>query len=434
MEIVLTTPLTVSALVLTLAGLGSITWRNVTTGATLVVLLLPTYLLRIREGWFTTNALELSALVFLLVVGIRVLLRREHLTPPPRHFWIPLALLTAGGLITAVIAGMDPGTLRITLGAWKGFIAIPTAFVLAAVSVERVRDSWEKLLITYAASATVVAGTAILLSVLNTLSRIAYSPITYDGRLRGFHESPNQLAMYVLPALVLLMTGAATRRYSSKIGPFLLSPFSFLLLGVLLWTQSAGALLGLVAALGIFLGTRRFGARFIRHAAYCILLVGLLAPFIGAQFADTAWEEEWRSPVASRMMIWRAGTEMLETDWLLGIGPGMFQERYLALQEQFPPYLEWAVPHPHNLMLAVWLSTGLLGLVGFAWLLLAAFKKIQNPDSRIPAYQIAASAALTAMLVHGIVDTTVLKNDFGIFFLVCGVAITIRVNAESTTT
>jgi O-antigen ligase len=130
-------------------------------------------------------------------------------------------------------------------------------------------------------------------------------------------------------------------------------------------------------------------------------------------------------------MIWRAGAEMLKTDWLCGIGPGMFQERYLALQEQFPPYLEWAVPHPHNLLWAVWLSTGLLGLAGFIGLLLMVFRKIQNQEPKTQAYQIAASVALAAILVHGIVDTTVLKNDLSILFLILVVAISAKSEVET---
>ena len=277
---------------------------------------------------------------------------------------------------------------------------------------------------------TAVAGTALLGGLVTSHLSLVAEFLTYDGRLRGFYESPNQLAMYILPAAALLLAGGGSEtarnamRNGAK-GPsfFARALLALMLLSALIWTQSAGAFLGLATALLLYAVSRKpyagkqFSLYAIRYTLYALVMLGLLVPFIGAQFADTAWEEGWRSPGASRTMIWRAGVELLKTDGLLGIGPGMFQERYLALQEQFPPYLEWAVPHPHNLVLAVWLSTGVLGFVGFTWLIVGAFRRIQNPEISIQVKEIAISMALMAILTHGLVDTTFLKNDLGIVLL-----------------
>jgi len=90
----------------------------------------------------------------------------------------------------------------------------------------------------------------------------------------------------------------------------------------------------------------------------------------------------------------------------------MFQKYYLDYQVNFAPYPEWSVPQPHNIFLAFWLQAGLLGLVGFFWLLISFFKKIEPK-------QILSSILIGTMiyiLIHGMVDTTYWKNDLSIIF------------------
>jgi len=434
MEIALAHPLQLALLGVGLVFFGNIALRNPRRAAQLVVFLLPTYLLRVRQGPLPTNVLELLILVFFVAVAVRIIFRKERLTSPPRAFWLPLTLLALGGTVSAVAAvvgsGYDPETTRTTLGALKGFLLEPVLFVLLLTSLPHSDRSSTSVIRAYVWSVTAVAGTALLGGLVTSHLSLVAEFLTYDGRLRGFYESPNQLAMYILPAAALLLAGGGSEtarnamRNGAK-GPsfFARALLALMLLSALIWTQSAGAFLGLATALLLYAVSRKpyagkqFSLYAIRYTLYALVMLGLLVPFIGAQFADTAWEEGWRSPGASRTMIWRAGVELLKTDGLLGIGPGMFQERYLALQEQFPPYLEWAVPHPHNLVLAVWLSTGVLGFVGFTWLIVGAFRRIQNPEISIQVKEIAISMALMAILTHGLVDTTFLKNDLGIVLL-----------------
>ena len=77
-------------------------------------------------------------------------------------------------------------------------------------------------------------------------------------------------------------------------------------------------------------------------------------------------------------MIWKSAGLMIKNNPLFGIGPGNFQEKYMEYQKYFPPYLEWAVPQPHNIFLAFWLESGLIGLAGFILLLLYFFAIIKE--------------------------------------------------------
>ena len=99
---------------------------------------------------------------------------------------------------------------------------------------------------------------------------------------------------------------------------------------------------------------------------------------------------------------------------------------YLSYQQYFPPYLEWAVPQPHNVYLALWLSSGSIGLFGFILLITRlmyisgrTFLINKKEEPRLGALLICS--LLLLFLVSGIVDTPYFKNDLAIaFFLLIG--------------
>ena len=118
-------------------------------------------------------------------------------------------------------------------------------------------------------------------------------------------------------------------------------------------------------------------------------------------------------------MIWRAAGKILEDHWILGIGPGNFQTEYLAYQKYFPPYLEWAVPHPQNVYLTFWLYGGILGMLGFLGTLYfyfaEIFGKIKSASGNAPLYLV-SFGIMFYFLLHGLVDTTIFKNDLAVVF------------------
>ena len=81
---------------------------------------------------------------------------------------------------------------------------------------------------------------------------------------------------------------------------------------------------------------------------------------------------DYYSSFHSRLMIWRSALTIFKDYWLLGVGPGNFQQAYLNYATKFnEPYLEWSAPMPHNIFLAFLVQLGVLGLLSF--LLILAF-------------------------------------------------------------
>lgn len=124
-----------------------------------------------------------------------------------------------------------------------------------------------------------------------------------------------------------------------------------------------------------------------------------------------------RSSWQSRLAIWQAAWLIGKDHPIFGIGAGMFQEYYLRYQKYFSvPYLEWAVPQPHNLFLAFWLQAGLLGLFGFVWLLVIFFRQAISLIKKRNQLAMAMGLVVLYTLLHGLVDTTYFKNDLAVVF------------------
>jgi O-antigen ligase len=113
-------------------------------------------------------------------------------------------------------------------------------------------------------------------------------------------------------------------------------------------------------------------------------------------------------------MIWKTSEKLIQDNYLWGIGPGNFQNKYLEYQKFYPPYLEWAVPHPHNIFLAFWLYSGIIGFAGFLILLGFFFREFFAEQKS--ALKFMALGIMLVILIHGLFDTTYFKNDLAVFF------------------
>ena len=195
----------------------------------------------------------------------------------------------------------------------------------------------------------------------------------------------------------------------------------FLILLALCFTYSYGAWLAVFFALFFTIITAVHQKKFLFIGLFFVIAVTILVfQFNTSKFSNLINFSQ-RSSFASRIMIWDSSILMIKQNPILGIGPGNFQSVYLSLQKYFPPYLEWAVPEPHNVFLAFWLQAGFLGLIGFLLLLFFVFKKlfgiIKNKKDPFLAAPLLGFFIYTVL--HGLIDTTYWKNDFSFLFWIC---------------
>lgn len=242
---------------------------------------------------------------------------------------------------------------------------------------------------------------------------------TYDGRLAGPYLSPNYLAMLVAPGVLLAgyffiaRPGQALYRWGA-------SCVGVLILFTLWGTRSYTAWLAISIALLVGPWLRRASSTLRSWAVISLLLIAL----VGAAFFAEQGTEKWnsltsgseRSSLASRLMIWRAATKIAGDSLPWGIGTGNFQAAYLANQPNFPTYLEWAVPTPHNLYLHFLLEGGIAALIGFLGCVYVVMRRVfvYLPE-RQPVPLLGLAIALVMFyLVYGLADTPYMKNDLAL--------------------
>src|SRR3989338_5374577 len=269
-------------------------------------------------------------------------------------------LLVAGLLLSTAVNNV----WREGLGALKGWILAPALFALATSASIK----YQVLSIKYIWTAVAASGT--WLSLL-ALGYAAVSNLTYDGRLRAFYDSPNELGMYVaLTTTATLWLWRKSELRSKKSVLFFCSAF-ICQLAALLLTQSQGSMLS--AAAGALTVVLQPAILKLRTTHYALLTTTFMAIYILGNVLLTTQLRNFippdsRSSLASRALIRRAGWDIGLDNWLWGIGPRQFQQKYLEYQPQYPPYLEWSAPQPHNLLLGIWLQAGLLGILGIIML------------------------------------------------------------------
>ncbi|OGZ36019.1 MAG: hypothetical protein A2815_00135 [Candidatus Portnoybacteria bacterium RIFCSPHIGHO2_01_FULL_40_12b] len=376
-------------------------------GIYLIVFSLPLYLLKVKILGIPFTVSEL------MVYGVFALclFQKVQCFRPPNFlkklketgYFYPILLIFAGFTISTLFSS----DIQTSAGIWKSWLISPLLFFIIFIDIIKDRTQIKKSLI---ASTLSGAGVA-LISLWHWFS----GDLTFDGRLKAFYLSPNHLAMYLAPILILSL--ALWQFAKNKYQKILLVTGYWLLVVIIYLTYSYGAWLGLIGAgVFIFLSLRATPKKFFLLCFLIILLFILIFSQFQTQKAQNLFNFS-RSSLESRLMIWRTAVEIIKDQSLIGIGPGMFQKYYLKYQSEFGPYLEWAAPQPHNLFLAFWLQTGLIGLIGFIWLLFLFFRT-NFKRLRITRYplRITLIAAMIYILIHGLVDATYWKNDLSMIF------------------
>ncbi len=372
----------------------------------LTIFCLPLYLIRLKFLGLPTNILELLAVLTIVIWGIK---NRKNIWK--EFFLLPkFLLISVGVILLGLLLSLffnNPGATG--LGILKGWFVVPLIFSFALYASLGKENFLEKIYASLFFSSLLVSFIALVYKIMGI--------VTYDNRLKAFFDSPNYLAMFLAPGVFfgtyfLIKYALQKRRYCFL---FCLLSLSCLLIA-LYFTYSYGAWVSVVGSLLIttiaIVSNKKISALAI---IFAIVFSFLIFQTNTEKFSGIFSE---RSSLASRLTIWKSSMLMVKKNPWLGIGPGNFQNKYLEFQKYFPPYLEWAVPTPHNIFLAFWLQTGLLGLIGFLLLLCFVFKNIWNvlKNKKTALFVAPVFMFFIYFVLHGLIDTPFWKNDLAFLF------------------
>jgi O-antigen ligase len=278
------------------------------------------------------------------------------------------------------------------------------------------KQQLEILLMSLGLSGLIYLAIFSFMPLFENIYKISTNFITYDLRLKLFFDSPNQLAMALAPIIFAFFSLSVAQTDKVKKMAYFNLMFVFIIL--LFLTKSLGAILGVLISFAIYFLIKKFqkAKNFLRYSLYSLLFSSIFFPAV----MTLIWGQPQitdRSSFASRIMIWQSARAILADNLILGVGPGNFQDKYLKYQEKFPPYLEWAVAHPHNTFLTFWSSGGIIAFIGFLLLFIWVIKNITDSDeafnNSINLYLILYSLYF---LIHSSVDTLYFKNDLSVVF------------------
>ncbi len=382
----------------------------------ITVFLIPTYLIKFGIFGIPTNVLEiLIYLAFISWIFEKQKVNWKKLFQEYKIYIVSILLIFLGLMLSTLINK----NYQVGFGVIRGWFFDPLLFSFVLIQKIKEQKNIENILKILYFSAFTVS--------LIALEYFFYGNLSYDGRLSAFWSSPNYLAMFLAPAIFigihLLKSNKQEPKNKNVIMIFSLIIIAFIIYLTHSYSVWASIVLGLLIAELI---TKRINKKFIT-ISFLIILFAFLTQFGNPKLKDIFSE---RSSLSSRIMIWKSSALMLKNNFIFGIGPGNFQNKYLEYQKYFPPYLEWAVPEPHNIYLAFWLQSGIIGFTGFIILIFSWLKKITKEilNNQKNSHILAVSLGImTYILIHGIFDTTYWKNDLSlVFWIIFSMALLIQ--------
>lgn len=315
---------------------------------------------------------------------------------------LPVALLLVGAGISLLVTALPEITIPQVLRLLNGI-----ALFYAIVNWSRTGDRMQAL-----AAAAVLLGIALGAAAFFTVDwiddKFAFIPSAIYNRIPNLASDavhPNVLGgallLFAPLSAAIFLWGDPERRWMRWLGGLALAWMA----GVMVLSQSRGALLGLSAAVLALVVLRwRWGWLILLAAG---LGAGWLVSEVGSHsMADLLFGSGVFGGFRGRVEIWGRGIFMLQDFPFTGIGMGLFPVVVERIYPFFSPS-DVAVLHAHNLFVQVGVDLGLPGLV--AWLavfLLVAWSggRLYRGGGRYAGIGAGILAVQLALAVHGLFD------------------------------
>ncbi|HTK05020.1 MAG TPA: O-antigen ligase family protein [Candidatus Eisenbacteria bacterium] len=340
--------------------------------------------------------------------------------------WLEPVTLFAVGATVGVLISPD---LRGALGLWRAYVLEPLLFfpMFVAILAKERRGNW------------VLGALGGLLAAIGVTA--VYQKMTGYGiphpwqdeatrRVTSVFGYPNAIGLFAAPVVVLMAGWSLAFGRAKKLAHRAMAagPAGAAVLGVLaiLFAVSEGGAIGAAAGL-LCLGL--FDKR-LRTIALGLLIAACMVFILYRPATDYAsYIVSLRDDSGSvRQIIWGETANMLRDNPVFGAGLSGYRGRIAPYH-----HADWIeiFMYPHDLVLNFWSETGVLGLLGFLWIVGRFFGRCYGLAKKGGWIVPAAAAAMIAMLVHGLVDVPYFKNDLAfLFWMVIGMIESMRVIAE----
>lgn len=236
------------------------------------------------------------------------------------------------------------------------------------------------------------------------------------GRATAGFSQPNQLGGFLVLLVPLALAGALiSRRWR------IVFAFAAVAAAIGVYASfSRGALIGLAIIPFVFLR----GWRLWIIGPLLVLVVALSAPSLVRERFATLTNSG--GEISTRVQIWHTALNIWENHPLVGVGLGGFPQAYSQAFVPGKAFLPSTVfqppPHAHNIFLQLMAEQGILGLVAFVAILIAAariaLRLRRSSDQSARWLGSGLLAALAAFLIHNLFDVTFEDPQTGLYVFV----------------
>jgi len=401
----------------------------------LLPLVLPAYLIRFNIGPLPTTALEIFILAF---IAVWIAVHRGQISGTLRATSLRPWLLPIGAwLIATLIAVFVAHDHWGAFGYWRAFMFEPVLAFLVLMDIGR-RDVTETdkrdvacnvptILLFGIATVTILMGVYAIIQYFTGWGIPSPWNVWIGRRSTGTFGYPNGLSLFIAPfGIVCFMEWIkrvfAGDKQSTRL--LFLGGAAAAAASVLLAKSMGG-----IIALGIGVALTFILQKQTRKIGIGLGLIGLIGAACAAFYiygtqlhplnieTTLATQKKWSSMV--RTVIWRESWQVIKAHPLLGTG-------LRSYQTAVAPYhtATWMeiFPHPHNIILMLWIETGILGLLSFIWICATWFMVIRRQTApqlrsgQTDGRRLLWLVPLVVILAQGMVDMPYFKNDLAVQF------------------
>ncbi len=413
----------------------------------LVLATLPVYLLRFQIGPIPLTVLE----AMILIVFAVWFFKDKPWKRIRKHDWqgrrerYPYHLEIVGVLIISWIGLAVAGFDNSALGIFKAYFLEP--IMLFIVLINRGQGSDRKYIWPLALSAGFISAVAIFQQLTGLFIFNEFWALASQRRVTSVFAYPNAVGLYLAP--IVFLSSALFLAYPKRTKlltagkKILLILIIISSLAAIVFARSEGALIGIAGGTFIiFLLANKITRRLaISGAVLVVIVLSLYAP-AWQYFQKKATLMDLSGQI--RRQQWKETMQMLNDNRLItGAGISQYQKAVspfhqegIFVKNDDPDWYRLVVwnaeykkkvwqPveiyfYPHNIFLNFWSEIGLFGALLFAWLIgryfYDAIRLLKNLSSEKRIIALGLIGAMSAVVIHGLVDVPYFKNDLAVLF------------------
>lgn len=430
---------------------------NLKGSIVLCLIFLPSYLIR-----FELLGIPITILEMMIVIIFSVWILKNWKTAiKPKSWQMPefwkesLLVIIAASVAVCVNFGSA------SLGIWKAYFLEPIILFFIVTQIFKGKEGAKILIASVGVSALFTALFAIYQKISGNFISNPFWAAEETRRVVSWFTYPNAVGLFLAPITMLslgrlLSFPVKTNLQNSLKKIFFLLTIIFSILAIF-FAKSEGALIAVLASSWLFL---LISGKKQRYYAIILAIVTLVAVFSFAPIKNYAIEKATLMDLSGqiRRQQWTETWQMLSNGKLIsGTGLSGYQEAVkpyhqdgIFVKNKDPKWLNkvlWNKEYresvwqpveiyfyPHNIVFNFWGELGLFGLLVFCWLigkqLFLSFRSAIINKERERFMILGVGTAMTAIIVHGLVDVPYFKNDLAVIFWLI-IALTVILTKEN---